>query len=78
MPIKVKIHSQNNWLHEAGYTVEEEAQIYEDQLQDLLDNTAWYLDNYPQLSTYRVSWKNYRKTTPVIPYSLVRKVDKNK
>jgi hypothetical protein len=81
--IKVKFcHTNNNWLKEQGYTVEEEAKLYDDQLQDILDNTRWYLDNLEFMRQYRVSWGNYslkgsnieiaRKLAPTPSFSNVK------
>lgn len=41
------------------YTPEQEEAIYDDNLQDVLDNTRWYLDNLEMLRSYMVSWKRY-------------------
>ena len=64
-------HSRN--LKENGYSIEEEGEIYDELLQDVIDNTRWYLDNLDYLSFFRVSWKNYSYTTPVLPRKYVRK-----
>lgn len=65
---KILLHSNNNWLKDAGYTMHDEEIIYDAQLVDILTNTRWYLDNLDKLPTYRVSWKNYHSTCPVVPY----------
>jgi len=59
MPIKIKINANNSWLQEAGYSEEEEAKIYSDNLQDILDNPRWYLDNIGSLREYKVRWNCY-------------------
>ena len=61
MPIKVKINANNSWLQEAGYSEEEEARIYSDNLQDIIDNPGWYLDNINSLREYKVRWSCYTK-----------------
>lgn len=60
MPIKVKILRTNNWLKDNGYSLEDELEIYNSQLQDILLHTRWYLDNLEYLIQYRVRWVNYR------------------
>ena len=41
--------------------MEEEAVIYDLLLQDVIDNTRWYLDNLETIPTFRVSWYTYEK-----------------
>ena len=62
-----------NELSENGYSLKEQAILYDEQLQDVFDRTRWYLDNLEYLPTYRVSWKNYRYNTPVTPYKYTSK-----
>lgn len=69
--IKVRVHKNGNWLKDAGYSFEEEQTIYDLQLQDIMDNTRWYLDNYMFLPTYRLSWVAYNQTKSSIPYKHV-------
>jgi len=57
--IKIRTHKNNNWLKDAGYTLAEEQAIYDSQLQDIMENTRWYLDNYDYIATYRLSWVDY-------------------
>ena len=52
----------NNWLKDNGYSKEEEERIYNYQLQDILNNTRWYLDNIHFLKEYKVSWICYSRT----------------
>lgn len=61
-----KTSHPKNW----GMTIEEEAEMYEEQLQDIIDNPGWYLDNFEGLREYRVSWKNYHHLpqSPTLPY----------
>jgi hypothetical protein len=56
----------NNWLSNC-YTKEEEISIYDEQLQDILDNTSWYLENLDYLLAYRVFWGDYSTNRAVIP-----------
>ena len=68
--IKLELLKKSNWLREAGYTPEQEAKIYEKQLQDLYDNPRWYLDNFSFLPEYRVSWVNYKRTKATVLLSV--------
>lgn len=77
MVIKIRfLHSNNNWLENSEYTLKEQGEIYSAQLQDVLDNTRWYLDNLEYMRDYRVSWHNYSKKIqnklirPVLPQHL--------
>ena len=74
--IVVSLKKNNNWLKENGYSKEQEADVYDSQLQDVIDNPRWYLDNLTYLKEYRVSWKNYSSKgtkTATIPLKLVNK-----
>ncbi len=51
---------KRNHLYESGYTEEEQADIYDHQLDDIINNIRWYLDAVDFLYAYRVSFKNYR------------------
>jgi hypothetical protein len=62
----------NNDLSANGYSLVEQAVLYDDQLADLFANPRFYLDNLEFLPTYRVGWKNYRSRTPTIPYGFVK------
>lgn len=55
------LRKTNNWLKDNGYTLEEEKEIYKENLQDLYDNPQWYLQNLEQLKEYRVSFISYSK-----------------
>ena len=54
----------NNWLKNQGYSREEEGKIYDDNLQDVIDNPRWYLDNLEFLVAYRVRWATYKGGEP--------------
>lgn len=62
----------NNELGVNGYSLEEQGVLYDEQLEDLLLRTRWYLDNLEFLPTYRVGWKNYRSKVPPVPYRYVK------
>ena len=66
MALKIRVCKTNNWLKDNGYTLQEEIEIYKRQLQDIIDNPRWYLDNLEYLVTYRVRWKNYRNNKPTL------------
>lgn len=74
--LKFEKYNKSNWLKEHGYTPEQEEIVYDDQLDDILRNPRWYLDNLDDLKDYRLSWKNYGKDakfTPTVPRKFVRK-----
>jgi hypothetical protein len=71
MVIEVSFLDGRSNLRDNGYAVDEEAALYELQLQDILQNTRWYLDNLDYLRDYYVSWKNYSYPTPTIPYKFI-------
>ena len=68
--MKVRLLKNNNWLIEAGYTEEEEKELYNRQLQEVIDDPGWYLDNLEYMALYRVRWKDYRRNTPTLPKGL--------
>jgi len=78
MALEIRLYGNNNWLSNSGYTKEFEEQIYLDQLEDVYCNPRWYLDNLDYIVAYRVSWKNYKYNTPTIPYSMRKRVKKQK
>ena len=61
MVIKIDMPNPNSWLKDSGYTIEQEQHIFNATLQDVLDNTRWYLDNLHYIREYRVSWECYTK-----------------
>ena len=71
--IQVKLIGNDNRLSSAGYTYDQESTIYDDNLQDVIKNTRWYLDNLDYLREYRVSWKTYRNKIPTLPTKYVEK-----
>lgn len=72
MALEVRLYKNNNWLKRSGYTITEEGEVYDEQLQDIVANPRWYLDNLDYLCEYRVSWKNYRHTNPTKPREFVK------
>jgi hypothetical protein len=70
--MKVKFYGKSSWLKDAGYTLEEEETLYNEQLKDILRNTRWYLDNLDSLHPYKVSWHAYTsRKVPPTPLKLV-------
>lgn len=69
--IKIKMSTGSVRLRESGYTIQEEAAVYEAQLQDILDNTRWYLDQESYLPIYKVRWKDYRTSCPTVPFKFI-------
>lgn len=65
--MKIYLLKDNNHLKDNGYELEEQWLVYDEQLEELLANPRWYLDNFHDMTEYRVSWHNYRYKTPVIP-----------
>lgn len=61
MAIFTRTHQNNHWLSEAGYTKKEQEDLYDNSVQDIIDNTRWYLDNLEYLREYRVYWQCYSK-----------------
>ena len=72
MSIRLEIDKNNNFLSQNGFTKKEEAEIYEQQLFDIISNPREYLDSLPYMISYRVSWKKTslfscdRAATPVV------------
>ena len=71
--VKIYLMKDNNHLKNNGYSLEEEGQIYEDNLQEVLDNTKQILKDLDYLVEFRVSWKNYRWKTPTLPLKYTKK-----
>jgi len=71
MVIKVAL-GRSNHLRDNGFDIEEEGRLYDESLIDVLMFSRWYLDNLEFLSTYRVSWHNYRGKGAVIPRRYVK------
>lgn len=57
--MEIKLAKQSSWLSAAGYNREEQMQIYAEQLEDILKNTAWYLDNLQFMVEYRCDFISY-------------------
>lgn len=59
-------------LSHQGYTKEQEKALYDAQLQDIIDNPRWYLDNLTFMREYKVFWKDYSNRIPTVPYEYVK------
>jgi hypothetical protein len=59
MAMKLSLMRHNNRLEENGLTITEQSLLYDAQLQDVIDNPRWYLDNFHRLREYRVGWWTY-------------------
>ena len=70
---EIEMHQKNSWLIDANYTLAQQADIYDKQLQHVYDNPGLYLDNLNYLREYRVSWKDYRSTHPTVPHKYTKK-----
>lgn len=46
-------------LKKAGYTKDDEIDIYNRQLSEIQENPGWYLDNAYRLPEYQLSWVAY-------------------
>ena len=70
---KVKLSNQSSWLKDAGHSIEEEARLYEELLDDVYRNPSWYLNNFYYMSEFRVRWANYRANKPILPHKYTAK-----
>lgn len=61
--MKIALLKNNNWLGKNGYTIEEEYEIYNENIIDIYENPRWYLDNLYALVEYRVSFIDYKRKT---------------
>lgn len=66
--IQIQISKINSKLKSNDFTLTQEVELYDRQLQDVFDNPRQYLDNLNFLTEYKVRWKDYRYNTPVLPY----------
>lgn len=70
--VEIRFKNRSSDLSVQGYTVEQQAQIYDAMLQDVMDNTRWYLDQLDFLREVRVSWASYQKGCATKPYKFVK------
>lgn len=55
--MKVRLSNNSNWLSESGYTIQEQHELYQQQLQELLDDPGYYLDHFEWWPEYRLNRK---------------------
>lgn len=60
-------------LKDNGYSLSEEEEIYDTLLNDVFFHPRWFLDNLYKMTTFRVSWHDYRKKSPVLPRKHTKK-----
>ena len=71
---QIEMHPTNAMLKDANYTIEQEEDIYNKQLQHIIDSPGLYLESLDFLRTYKVRWKDYKHSnTPTMPYKYTRK-----
>ena len=63
----VRLIPNNNWLKESGYSKQEEIETYNDQIQEVIDDPGWYLQNLDYMTEYRLSWGTYTTKRITIP-----------
>jgi len=71
--MKIALIKSDGNMNNNQYSLEEQKEIYDNQLEELLFRTRWYLDNVEIMQPYFVAWKNYRNKRPTIPYEYTRK-----
>lgn len=71
--IQVKFRGSTSWLDKEDYTLEQQAELFDQNIEDVLQNTRWYLDNLNLLAEYRVCWGDYRRGSATKPYRLTKK-----
>jgi len=69
------MHPTNSWLKDAEYSLAEEIDIYNKQLQHVIDNPGLYLEAIESgtIREYKVRWKDYRYKNPTMPYEYTLK-----
>jgi hypothetical protein len=66
--IKTDMPHRNSWLSDSGYSEEEQIALFNKNIQDILDNTRWYLDNLEHLRDYKVFWQCYSRKGITFPF----------
>jgi len=70
--IKIRFYCDSSWLKESGYTIQQQAQIYDDLLTDIYNNPGWYLEHFRMMREFRVDWVDYKQTNITKPYKFVK------
>ena len=76
MVVKVCFKNDSSWLSAQGYSITEQAIIYDECLEDVIENTAFYLDQLDYIREFRVSWVDYRKQNITKPYKFTQEYKK--
>lgn len=69
--MKLYLLKKRTNLRENGYSLEEEDDIYNQLLEEIYMNPRFFLDNLESMTTFRLSWGNYKSNTPIVPYKFV-------
>jgi len=76
MPLRVQFLREkgvSNVLASNGYSLQQEGEIYDSQLDDIIHNARLYLDSLEHMIEYRVSWVGYsKKKSPTLPLKFVK------
>ena len=59
-------------LKRNDFSLKDEEEIYDMQLEEVQKNPRWFLDNLDYLPVYEVSWKDYRYSVPTLPYRFTK------
>ena len=72
---KIRLNNYNKNLSANGWTLEEQAEWYEELLEDIQRRPRWWLNRISSesLTLCRVGWHDYRNTSPPVPYKFTRK-----
>lgn len=71
--VQIQFTNSSSLLAKSDYSMEEQGQIYDYQLQDVIENTRWYLDNIEFMREFRVSWVDYKTQRWTKPIEFVDK-----
>jgi hypothetical protein len=67
--MRLNLNLESNWLSNCGYSHQKQIEIYDEQLEDIMLNTRWYLDHLDEMKEYRVFWTRYtRKLKTTLPF----------
>ena len=66
--MEIEFKNESSWLSAQGYAIEEQARLYDECLKDVIENTAYYLDQLEYVREFRVSWVDYRRQNVTKPY----------
>jgi hypothetical protein len=69
----IRMHTSSVRLQDAGYSIAEEGELYEQSLHDIIEHTREYLDQLDYMRTFKVRWKDYSNSRPTVPLRMVTK-----